>query len=360
MKRKSVEQFINESRIVHGDKYDYSLVKYKSNKDKVKIICPEHGVFEQSPQDHLKNHGCPLCSNNKNYTTSEFINKLKKIYENKYDYSLVDYKNNKIKVKIICPEHGTFSIRPDLFLQERMRCPKCNDKINSKSKFIEKSKEVHNNRYDYSLVEYKNTSIKVKIICPEHGIFKQTPHNHLSGNKCPRCSNNQKLTNNQFIEKSNGIHNDKYDYSLIRYKNTDTKVKIICPEHGVFEQKPSIHLSGCGCPFCKESKGEKRIKDILQKLDVCFIQQYKNKECKNKNCLPFDFFIPDENLAIEYDGIQHFKERDFFGGKKYFEYTIKNDKIKNKYCKENDIDILRIPYYEYNNIEYILYEKINN
>ena len=122
--------------------------------------------------------------------------------------------------------------------------------------FIEKAKAVNGGEYDYSLVEYKNSKTKVKIICPIHGIFKQTPNSHLNGRGCPKCryiksGDKQRLTTEQFIEKVKDVHNDKYNYFLIEYKNVKTKVKIICPTHGVFEQTPGSHLNGQGCPKCK-------------------------------------------------------------------------------------------------------------
>ena len=116
--------------------------------------------------------------------------------------------------------------------------------------FIEEAKKIHGNKFDYSKVDYKNANTKVCIICPEHGEFFQRPISHLRGDKCPSCSGNKKLTSEQFIKKSNEIHNNKFDYSKVDYKNHSTKVCIICPEHGEFWQTPNSHLSGKGCPKC--------------------------------------------------------------------------------------------------------------
>ena len=117
-------------------------------------------------------------------------------------------------------------------------------------KFIKRAKEVHGDKYDYSKVEYVNNRTKVCIICPKHGEFFQTPANHLSGKGCPNCSNNVRLTIDEFIKKSKAIHGDKYDYSKVEYVNANTKVCIICPEHGEFRQTPGSHLNGCGCKKC--------------------------------------------------------------------------------------------------------------
>ena len=121
--------------------------------------------------------------------------------------------------------------------------------------FIKKVKVIHGNVYDYSLVEYKNAHTKVKIICPEHGIFEQKSYHHLRGQGCPECryiksGNKLRSTTEQFIKKAKVVHGNKYDYSLVDYKNNKTKVKIICHEHGIFEQTPNHHLSGNGCSKC--------------------------------------------------------------------------------------------------------------
>jgi hypothetical protein len=299
-----------------------------------------------------------------------FIKECKKIHIDKYDYSLVNYINNKTKVKIICPEHGVFEqcknhnfifeVRPDIFLQNRTLCPKCKNFIFDNETFIKKSKIIHGDKYDYSLVNYINTETKVKIICQKHGEFQQTPHNHLNGNSCPSCVKNKKLSTNDFIEKSKKIHNDKYDYSLVNYINYKTKVKIICPEHGLFEQKSDIHLSGCGCSKCNESKGEKKIRIFLLENNIKFVEQKKYSLCKNKKSLPFDFYLPIYNLCIEYDGIQHYIIKKFFGGKEGFEKLKKNEKIKNSFCEKNNINLLRISYKDYDNIENIIKNKLHN
>jgi len=169
------------------------------------------------------------------------------------------------------------------------------------------TKIIHTfNKYDYSLVEYKNAHIKVKIVCIEHGVFEQTPNNHLQGNGCPKCNGGILKTKNDFIKKSKMVHHSKYDYLLVEYKNMRTNVKIVCPIHGVFEQRPSHHVDGVGCPHCNESKGEREIENYLKLKKIVFIRQKTFKKCKNKRELPFDFYLPEYNLCVEYDGRQHY------------------------------------------------------
>ena len=125
--------------------------------------------------------------------------------------------------------------------------------------FIEKAKKVHGDKYDYSKVEYKNCKTKVCIICPKHGEFWQEARQHLSGRGCPeckrkKCGSSQKSNIKDFINKAKEVHGNKYDYSKVEYKNSKTKVCIICPEHGEFWQRPYVHLLGQGCPKCGNKK----------------------------------------------------------------------------------------------------------
>jgi len=125
------------------------------------------------------------------------------------------------------------------------------------------------------------------------------------------------------------------------------KIKIICKKHGIFEQTPDNHINKkTGCPICNESKGEKEIRIILNNLNIKYIKQKTFNNCKNKRKLPFDFYLTDYNLCIEFDGIQHFKSIEYFGGEKVLKETQKRDLIKNNYCKENNIKLLRIKYNE--------------
>jgi len=216
--------------------------------------------------------------------------------------------------------------------------------------FISKAKEKHNNLYDYSLVQnYKNVHMKVPIICKVHGIFIQRINSHLSGNGCPICKFDEKrLSKKEFIKKSKEIHGDKYDYSLVKYENMTTKVKIICSKHGMFEQSPDNHINrSSGCPICKESHGEKIIRIYLQKNDIFYISQKRFSDCKDKRELPFDFYLPDFNMCIEYDGKQHFDFKcNFNKNNNNYDKMKKHDKIKNNYCNENNINLLRIKYNE--------------
>lgn len=348
----SLEDFIKKSREIHGNDYDYSNSIYVNNRTKLKITCPKHGEFSQSPNKHLSGQGCPLCGNEKSAISNtlsqeNFIERASQIHNNKYDYSDTKYIANG-KIKISCPIHGVFYQRAKDHLRG-VGCPKCVGRNRTTEEFIEKANQIHNNKYDYSETIYNGSKNDVKIICPEHGEFLQTPNTHLSGVGCSKCAG-QNRTTQDFIKLSKDVHGEKYDYSQATYKSATEKLQIICPKHGVFSQKPSAHLSGQGCPYCNESKGESLIDKILKLNSIEFIRQHKFIDCTNqiigKYCrkLPFDFFIPSMNTCIEYDGIQHFQPVDNFGGEESFLLVKKKDKLKDQYCDKNGIKLIRIPY----------------
>lgn len=256
----TTEEFVKLAREVHGDKYDYSKVDYKGSQEKVCIICPDHGDFYQVAYSHLQGKGCIKCGRTiKLDTVEKFIKKAKKVHGDKYDYSNVEYKDSATKVCIVCPTHGKFYQKPCIHLQGS-GCPKCGKPVKlTIENFIEKAKKVHGNKYDYSKVEYKNSKGKVCIICADHGKFYQIPSEHLRGRGCSKCANKtvsdiKRSTREDFINKSRGMHGSKYDYSKVEYKNSTTKVCIVCPIHGEFFQTPSSHLRGSGCPSCGSTK----------------------------------------------------------------------------------------------------------
>lgn len=196
------EEFVQKAKLVHGDKYIYSLVDYKKGNIKVKIICREHGVFEQTPNGHLNGHGCKECNPKRALTTKEFIIKAKEIHGDKYNYSLIEYVNYNTPVKISCNEHGVFEIIAGRLLNKNVKhsCPECKKiaELNYKhiptnkkttEQFIEEARKVHGNRYEYALVKYERMDIPVIIGCPIHGKFEQRPDSHLRGARCPICAN---------------------------------------------------------------------------------------------------------------------------------------------------------------------------
>ncbi len=304
----------------------------------------------------------------KKITFNEFMQKATVIHGNKFQYMKQTYINIKTKMIIICATHGEFKQKPSDHLRSS-GCPKCG-RINSNikrtksfSQFIIEARLIHENKYEYFEQTYVNSKTKIKIRCPDHGIFSQIPFDHLKGKNCEKCGINirqikQTKPYSKFIEEVKLIHGDKYQYLEETYVNDSIKMTIICSIHGHFNQSPNNHLQGKGCPGCKESKGEKVIGKFLDFHNIKCIRQFKFPECKNILPLPFDFYLPDLNMCIEYDGIQHYKPIEKWGGNNYLVEIQKNDQIKSLYCFQNNIGLLRISYKDFKNIEIILKSKL--
>jgi hypothetical protein len=284
----------------------------------------------------------------KRLTNKEFIDKAIEIHDGKYSYSECNYENSKTKIIITCPSHGNFGQRASAHISnQKQGCPKCNheSKQTGLTEFIARATKIHGNKYDYTLVsEYKPNREPVDIICPNHGPFNTSINHHI--NRCQGCPKCKSLDNTEFITKSNLVHVNKYDYSKVNYINNKTKVDIICPNHGLFSQRPIDHFNGNGCPICNESRGERNIRKILTELNIKFKPQHKFPECKYKKELPFDFYLPDLNICIEYNGIQHYKPIDIFGGLEKLIKQEKLDLIKKTFCEDNQIKLLIIRYNE--------------
>jgi Zn finger protein HypA/HybF involved in hydrogenase expression len=302
MKKRTIHEFVTNATRVHNRKYIYSNVEYVTNKTPVKIKCPEHGIFFQSPNNHInKKQGCPVCSGNAPGSTESFISKANKIHNNTYDYSKVNYVNSKTKVIITCPVHGDFSQSPDIHVSSPNYCG------------------------------------------------------------CPECGGTTKSNTNKFILSAIKVHQDKYDYSYVRYKTAHKPVKIYCKKcHKIFIQCPTNHLNGRGCYRCQQSHGENVIEKFLNNNSIHFISQKRFPKCKNPKTnyeLKYDFYIPSKNMLIEYDGEQHFKIGrlgSYIQTKKELDNIQYRDQIKTTYATKNNIFLLRIKYTDFFNINLIL------
>jgi hypothetical protein len=292
----SFDKFKDHCNDIFNNKYDYSKSEYIGMKHPIKIICPIHGEFTQKAHSHYLGHQCFRCSGSKKMNNEDIIKQFIKKHEDKYDYSKVDYKNNKTNVEIICSIHGS---------------------------------------------------------------FYQSPYEHKKGQGCPKCSKNRRLNNDMFIDIANDIHDFAYKYSG-DYINSKTKVSIICSKHGSFLMTPNHHLKGQGCPDCKRSLGELLIKKYLNNRKIKYEQQkfFKDLTNNNKRYLFFDFYLLDLNICIEYDGIQHFKPVSNFGGETSFKKLKNNDRLKDEYCNLRDIKLIRIPYTSIKDISIILDKEI--
>lgn len=289
-------------------------------------------------------------------TKEEISNNIENLCGEKFDYSLDEYKNTGSKVILACKTCGNVFRRKYNTLIYNTDCPYCKGtaRIQNTEWFIEKAKEIHGNKYDYSETEYINNDSKVKVIChqkdefgEEHGVFYVTPHSHVGTMRsgCPKCSGKYKTTTEEFIKKARKIHGDKYDYSEVEYVRALSPVTIICPEHGRFFQKPNGHLSGQGCPYCKQSHIEREVRDLLEENGIEYKQEYSPEWVKP---LHIDFYIPSKKIAIECQGLQHFKAVKYYGGEEGFKQRQERDVRKAKACAENDVKLIYFANYEYN------------
>ena len=364
---------MNAARDVHGNIYNYSKVNYVNSHTPICVICPIHGEFWVLPYGHLDGRGCPTCgrqrsSSSRRMKKDEFIRRAKEVHADKYDYSKVEYVNNTTKVRIICPIHGEFIQTPKNHLRGCgcHKCGKCEK--DTLETFVEKARKVHGNKYDYTDVLYRNSQKKVSIRCRKCGrTFLQVPASHIGGHGCPHCAAGKinikrRSTRESFIRNSILVHGGKYNYSKVLYVNRRTSVCIICPTHGIFYQTPASHLSGHGCPHCYKSRGEIEVANTLDEYGIDYVCQHtignESIFCQNK-VIKVDFYLPTHNTIIEYQGVQHYRPIKRFGGKEKYEKQKERDFSVRTYCHNHKIKLIEIPYTQKKKIKSILKEKLN-
>lgn len=268
---------------------------YKGWNDKVCIICPEHGEFWQRATDHLRTYGCPKCGAEQKQQNNP----------KRWDYK----------------------------------------------RFVEKAREIHGDKYDYSKAEYINYNTKLCIVCPEHGGFWKTPAKHIAGQGCPKCSTieqskKQSRTKEDLINELEKIYGDIYDYSKVEYVKMKKPVCVIYKKHGEFYARPDHLRDGHGCPMCKESGLERNVRVFLTTHGVKHTPQYRDVKLLHKQS--FDFYLPDYKIAIECHGEQHFvdnfyrayKTNDGLNPEEKLKYVQELDKRKKNICENNGIKII--------------------
>lgn len=295
--------FESVAKEIHGDLYDYSKSELKGSTNKIKIICKECGnEFMCSPWDHLYGkrggggRGCPHCANKRR---SETLTKDK-----------------------------------EWFMSE-----------------LKKRREDRGEFYDYSKLIYKSSTDNAEFICPIHGPFWQTPWSHLCGSGCPKCGMEKTLAGRRddwdsYFEKMKAQRADKcsvYDYSKVIYKGCYEPIEIICPKHGSFWQRPSVHAySDAGCPMCKASHLEVKTRLVLEELGVRYEYQKRFDWLGNQS---LDFYLPDYKIGIECQGVQHYKEVPYFSTRT-LEEQKKADISKYNKCHYRGIHVRYIHYKE--------------
>ncbi len=271
MVRVTTEQFIEEAKGKHGERYDYSCTRYVNSEVKVDIICSVHGIFSQFPANHIKKGcGCRLCANTASRLTQEqFILKALEKHGDKFDYCRTVYKELESEIEVICNIHGAFYTRANNHIATISGgCKHCGNILKTAGlvsdieEFIRKATRIHGDKYDYSNSVYLNAATPIDIICPIHGLFKQRPNAHTQGKGCKKCGSiktGHTLTKSKeaFVNAANNLHKNKYSYETTIYVTDSVKIDIICPAHGTFRQSPSCHLQGSGCPVCKKENASR-------------------------------------------------------------------------------------------------------
>ena len=358
---RTTQDFIEAATLVHGDKYDYSKVNYSLAKKKVKVFCPKHDHhWETTWHSHVVcQHGCIYCGKEFEKNLDDLIKLFKKVHGEKYDYSLYKKWEGWHKpMDIICKKHDGFICNPTpaSHLNQKVGCRKCwalrQSLVLKKPQelYFQQVKAVHGEKYDYSQTEYKGDKKYITVICKKenHGPFSTRSDHHLNGSGCQECGK-QKIREartysfNQFYNIANETHLGKYTYKKETYTSyLNETMTIICPIHGEFEQRPVYHAHGKGCSDCRQSKGERDVERFLLNMNVKYEKQKKFPECKRKQELPFDFWIPSIKVLIEYDGEQHHIERNTGIFKGQFEDIKQRDKIKDEFCDKVGFILLRI------------------
>lgn len=300
-------------------------------------------------------------------TQEQFIEKCKQKYGDFYNYEKTIYTGTRGKIIVTCPIHGDFEVLASNFTGKRSKgCPKCGYNQMSSEQFIQKSKEIHGDEFDYSQCNFVKFAEKVTIKCNKCGqSFQVLPQHHLQGRKCPHCCSRHKVSLEEFIARCKNIHNNYYDYSQIKILNTmSDKVPIICPKHGIFYQEASIHAAGSRCPKCYTSKGELQIERFLQSNNIPYIQQKRltlDRIARTTNEVVVDFYIEGKiPIIIEFNGKQHYVYSKFhYHTYKEFELQQQRDQALRDYCKCNNIRLVEICYKDQDKICDILESNLN-
>lgn len=317
MKKLTLEEFKVKVVKAWGDMYTVVSKHYEGSKKDMIFGCKKHGEFIRTPNALIdKKCGCPQCgpgSGGKNKLSAGTVLAELKLKFPTFEFPefLENYRDTQYKVRVVCPTHGEFSIRPASLRLANGGCPSCNIEEGTKNKRITSSeylarvKHEHQNKYDYSLTNYTRMIDNITVVCPKHGSFSQQAGVHLK-HGCARCSSDEraaasKVPFEEFVQRSRLVHGIRYTYDETSYSSMTTPTTICCTEHGKFIQKAADHLHNeAGCPKCgnQMSKGELELKEYLTEIGVEHIPNYKYSGRKE-----VDAFIPSLNIAIEYDGL---------------------------------------------------------
>lgn len=362
--------FVRHCMAKYGDAFDYSHLPESIKRVNETIICKKHGKLEMIPRDHLRSkHGCPHCASEAVTKTPReinrgFIHKAKEKHKNKFKYNLVDMETKPGKpVTVVCPRHGKFKTTLKTHLHSETGCFKCGNELRAsvitKYRSIEdvtrELRKIHGDKYTY--IDYNPKERTIVYVCSSHGEVTQVMDQHLLGKGCRHCFYDSfRITPEKFMERVKEVHPEGYTYDLTDLTTVNQKIKITHKCGRVYKGRVSNHLNGQGCLRCKlSSLGEDRIKKFLEFNDIPFIDQYVVNGYRYR----YDFYLPELNILVEYDGQQHFKPVDYFGGEKAHKRRKEADREKNQIAKLNGHTLIRIPYWRFDDLEVCLSRAID-
>lgn len=344
-RRKTHEEYVTQVTDINPNIEVIGI--YVANNIKVLHKCKIDGYeWEAIPSNILRGKGCPLCGR-RIKSHDEYLNDVNRVNPN---IEVVErYIDSKTKILHRCKIDGyEWNAQPNSILNG-CGCPVCSNKKKTTDIF---KKELFEINKDIIIDgDYINSSTKIRCVCRIDGYtWDAFPNNLLKGVGCPVCYGNKRKTHQEYVADVKNI--DSNIEVIETYINAKTKILHKCKIDGTeWMMDPHHILIGRGCPLCNISRGEKEIRDYLIGHNITFIPQYTFDKCKNKKLLPFDFYLPDYNACIEYDGVQHFEPIERFGGIEKFVEQQHNDLIKTSFCESNNINLLRIRYNEDINIK---------
>lgn len=378
--QKRTEAFFKRCEEKHANKFDYSQTVFEAIDSEIEFECPDHGHQSMVAGLHLKGHGCRDCADQVKKSTllklvkqkqakarEEFVTKATRKHNGFYTYENVNYINNTTPVSITCPVHKSFLQQPNNHLSG-FGCEACgidrraNKRRKSLADFIVEAKAVHGDTYDYRDFEYKAYHTPGIIICsnPNHKPTSITPAHHLAGQGCSECGEEARdkwrrssgHDTESWIAKARELHGDRYDYSQAEYTGFDCAITIICDEHGPFVLEPAHqHIEterrrGCGECASRESVHSIAIGNWLTEKKYKFIKEWSHPDCMDVKVLRFDYYLPEFNACIEYDGDQHFRLGPWGHDDKDIQYRFimgrRRDAIKSLWCIDNGVRLIRI------------------
>lgn len=339
-RKKTPEHYYNECK-ERG--YDLPIEDYINNKTKIKHKCSKGHIYKQLPTNHLKGKGCPICKGSFKKTSEQYYNECK---EKGYDLPIEDYRGASVKIKHKCSKGHIYEQTPNSHLSG-YGCPKCNGTYSyTPEEYYNLCKEKH---LDLPIEDYINNKTKIKHKCSRGHIYKQTPSNHLKGHLCFKCSIDSNTLKRTFTtqEYYNKCKEEGFDLPIENYVNNKTKIKHKCSKGHVYTQAPDMHTGTKtqGCPICNESHGEKFIRNYLDKNSIKYESQKTFKDLKDRAYLSYDFYLPDYNILIEYQGIQHYESVKFNGkDATNLDKQKLHDNLKRTYAKDNGYRLLELKY----------------